>query len=1101
MKRIGVFVCHCGVNISKTVDIKEVVEFAKSLPYVVSADDYTYMCSDPGQQLIQTRIKEFELNRVVVASCSPTMHGITFMEVVKKAGVNPYCFEMANIREQCSWVHLDKRSATEKAKAIIAAAVGKVSLFEPLEEKTVSVTPSVLIIGAGIAGIQASLDIANAGYKVYLVEKEPSVGGRMAQLDKTFPTLDCSACILTPKMSEVGHHKNIELLTYSEVSSVEGYVGNFKVNVKRKSLFVDWDKCDGCSDCVSSCPVELRDDFNEGFSTRKAIYRLFPQAVPNKYLIDRRGIPPCRAACPAGVNIQGYIALIKAGKFKESLQLERKDNPFPSVCGRICTHPCEDQCRRMDFDEPITIAALKRFIADYEEEVMVPPVAGKREDKVAIVGSGPSGLTCGYFLALRGYDVTVFESMKEPGGLLRYGIPKFRLPLNALMSDIKYIEKCGVKIKTESRISEIKGLQEQGFRAIYISIGAWEDIMMDIEGETLEGVLPCITFLRRISNNENVDIGRNIAVIGGGNAALDAARTAKRLGADVTIFYRRTRKEMPADSKEIDAAIEEGIKLDFLSQPVKFIDKRGEVSGIKLQRMRLGEQDDSGRRRPVPINGSEFNVEIDNVIVAIGQKPSSDWLKKDINLSKWGTIDTDEVSLAVDKSGVFAGGDVVRGPSTVIEAIADGKRAALSIDAYIGGKELEIENEPSACNFPDPISYVKDKRRKVPTISIEERVTSFDEVELGFDEETALEEAKRCLNCGGCSGCEECIKTCDKEAIDYKFKDEEIEVECGAIIVATGFDPFDASIKKEYGYSDYKNVVTGLEFERLVSASGPSDGEIIIDGKVPKKIVFVHCVGSRDESVGNAYCSRVCCMYLAKQAHLVKEHIPDAEITMLYMDMRAFGKGYEEFYDRVRMEGVMYRRSNPSEIYKKGDKLIVRAEDTILGAPVELEADLVVLGVGMVPRKETEDIRKILKLSKSQDGFLLEAHPKLRPVDTSMDGIFLAGCCQGPKDIPDTVAQAKAAASSAMTILTRGFVTIDPVVSSIDSDACTGCAICESACEYGALTLDNMRKVMMINEVLCKGCGACASSCPSNAIILKHYTPKQLLQQIESILR
>jgi len=349
--------------------------------------------------------------------------------------------------------------------------------------------------------------------------------------------------------------------------------------------------------------------------------------------------------------------------------------------------------------------------------------------------------------------------------------------------------------------------------------------------------------------------------------------------------------------------------------------------------------------------------------------------------------------------------------------------------------------------------------------------------------------------------CRICEDVCEPKAIDFAQKTEEKKIEVGAIILATGFDPFDASIKKEYGYSDYNNVITGLEFERLVSSYGPTAGEIVIDGKVPKKVVFVHCVGSRDESVGNAYCSRVCCMYLAKQAHLVKEHIPDAEITMLYMDMRAFGKGYEEFYDRVRMEGVMYRRSNPSEIYKKGDKLIVRAEDTILGAPVELEADLVVLGVGMVPRKETEDIRKILKLSKSQDGFLLEAHPKLRPVDTSMDGIFLAGCCQGPKDIPDTVAQAKAAASSAMTILTRGFVTIDPVVSSIDSDACTGCAICESACEYGALTLDNMRKVMMINEVLCKGCGACASSCPSNAIILKHYTPKQLLQQIESILR
>ena len=349
--------------------------------------------------------------------------------------------------------------------------------------------------------------------------------------------------------------------------------------------------------------------------------------------------------------------------------------------------------------------------------------------------------------------------------------------------------------------------------------------------------------------------------------------------------------------------------------------------------------------------------------------------------------------------------------------------------------------------------------------------------------------------------CRVCEDVCEPDAIDFAQKEEKKEIEVGAIIVATGFDPFDASIKKEYAYSEYKNVITGLEFERLISASGPTRGEIVIDGKVPKQIVFIHCVGSRDESVGNEYCSRVCCMFIAKQAHLVNECIPNAEVTVLYTDMRAFGKGYEEFYDRVRMEGVIYRRGNPSEIYKKGEKLIVKAEDTILGEPVEIEADLVVLGTGIVPRNETEDIRKILKLSKSQDGFLLEAHPKLRPVDTALDGVFLAGCCQGPKDIPDTVAQAKGAASSAMSILTRGFVNIEPVVATTDENTCSGCGICEAACEYGALTLDSINRIMIVNEVLCKGCSACASACPSNAIVLKHYTPKQLLSQIEAILR
>lgn len=349
--------------------------------------------------------------------------------------------------------------------------------------------------------------------------------------------------------------------------------------------------------------------------------------------------------------------------------------------------------------------------------------------------------------------------------------------------------------------------------------------------------------------------------------------------------------------------------------------------------------------------------------------------------------------------------------------------------------------------------------------------------------------------------CKVCEQVCAPRAIDYEQLERKEEIDVGAIIVATGFDPFDATIKKEFGYRSYPGVITGLEFERLVSASGPTGGEVIWQGKVPKKIVFVHCVGSRDVSVGNEYCSRVCCMFIAKQAHLVKDKVPNAEVTVLYMDMRAFGKGYEEFYDRVRNEGVIYRRANPSEIYRQGEKLVILAEDTILGEPVEIEADLVVLGTGMVPRAETEQIRRILKLSRSQDGFLLEAHPKLRPVDTALDGVFLAGCCQAPKDIPDTVAQAKGAAASAMSILTRGFVTIEPIVSSIDETVCSGCAVCEAACEYGALTLDEMRNVMTVNEVLCKGCSACASACPSNAIVLRHYTPKQLLAQIEAILR
>jgi heterodisulfide reductase subunit A len=354
--------------------------------------------------------------------------------------------------------------------------------------------------------------------------------------------------------------------------------------------------------------------------------------------------------------------------------------------------------------------------------------------------------------------------------------------------------------------------------------------------------------------------------------------------------------------------------------------------------------------------------------------------------------------------------------------------------------------------------------------------------------------------------CKQCEPVCkDLNAIDLKQKEELVEVEVGTIIVATGFDTFDPTLKPELGYGLYPNVITGMEFERLSSASGPTTGSVTINGKKPKNVVFVHCVGSRDKALGNEYCSRVCCMYTAKQAHLIKEKLPDATVTVFYIDVRAFGKGFEEFYDRVKQEGIIYRRGNVAEVYKKGEDLIVKAEDTLMGQLVEVEADLVVLAVGLVPSTSSSEISNILKLSQSSDRFFLEAHPKLRPVDTASDGIFLAGCCQGPKDIPDTVAQASGAAAKASIPLSQGKVKTEVQVASVAEDLCRACGFCVETCPYEAIELitrergGNAVEVAAVNEVLCKGCGACAAACLSGAIQQKSFTDEQLLSMIASL--
>ncbi|MGZ8882552.1 MAG: NAD(P)-binding protein, partial [Nitrososphaeraceae archaeon] len=447
--RIGVFICYCGSNIGANVDVERVAKEVLKFPDVVFTQTNLYTCSEPGQGQIKKAIEEHNLNRVIVASCSPRVHGNTFMRTVESVNLNPYLFEMANIREHDSWIHDDREKATQKAIELIRMAVYKVRRNIELYPKYFELNKNVLVIGGGIAGIQASLDMADGGLKVTLVEREASIGGRMAQLDKTFPTIDCSACILSPKMVDVGMHENIELLSLSEIIKVEGSIGNFKVTIRKKPRYINMKNCTSCGDCEKVCPVSYTNDFEAGLSLRKAISKMFVQAVPAVYFINKKGKAPCRSHCPADVPAQGYIALIKEKKYLQALKLHRTENPFPSICGRVCTHPCEKNCTRSLVDDPISIMNLKRFMADYElslGEIPLPDMEESKSAKVAVIGSGPAGLTAAYYLSQKGFGVKVFESMPVAGGMLKLGIPEYRLPSKILNLEIDLIKRMGVEI-------------------------------------------------------------------------------------------------------------------------------------------------------------------------------------------------------------------------------------------------------------------------------------------------------------------------------------------------------------------------------------------------------------------------------------------------------------------------------------------------------------------------------------------------------------------------------------------------------------------------------------------------------------------------------
>ncbi len=907
---------------------------------------------------------------------------------------------------------------------------------------------AVLVVGGGIAGMQSALTLAECGYRVYLVESRSAIGGHMAQLDKTFPTNDCAMCTISPKLVETGRHLNIEILTNSEVIGVKGAAGDFTVSVRTRPRYVDLRKCTGCGECADVCPVLIPDTFNEGLSSRRAAYRLYPQAFPTAYAIEKRGIAPCRDACPAHQRAQGYIALIREGRFADALRVIKEDNPFPGICGRICNHRCEDACNRGKVDDPINIHALKRFVTDvvYAQPRVPPePVPRRYSERVAIIGAGPCGLTAAQDLCKLGYPVTVFESLPVAGGMLRVGVPEYRLPSWIVDREVQDILDLGVELRLNTTITNLDDLFREGFEAILIAVGAHEGIRLPIPGNDLEGVLINTQFLRDV-RLASLDAGnptgnpaklpqiqgKLVLVLGGGNVAIDVARTALRLGArEVHMACLEARDNMPAHPWEVSAALEEGIIIHNERTFLRILDDGyGRVAGVECQRVAHFEFDEQGRLSIEAIEGSEHVLPADVVIFSVGQRAGLAFVPEDagVGLTPRRTIAINPNTYATSRPGVFAAGDSVSGTAFVIEAVASGHDCAQVIHRYLRGEPLEPKPRPELPVVKLSEAELQERMRRgevhitrrvlMPELPVTTRRNTFAEVELGYTPEQAQAEAARCLACGICSECLSCVYQCGVSAINHDLPDQVQEIKVGSIILAPGFMAFPAEAAEEYGWGRYPNVVTSLQFERLLSASGPTAGHVRrpSDGQIPRRIAFLQCIGSRDQK--HDYCSAVCCMYAAKEAVMAIEHAHDTAVRIFLMDMRAAGKGYEEYYRRARERyNIQYTRCRVSSVKENPTthNLIVKYVEAASNAIKEEEFDMVVLSVGMSVAQDVRYLGRSIGIELDEYGFCRTL--PFAPLQTTRPGIYVVGAFREPKDIPQSVTDGNGAAASASILL------------------------------------------------------------------------------------
>lgn len=1122
MARVGVFVCHCGSNIAATVDVAKVAEEAAKMDHVVYATHYMYMCSTPGQELIQEKIREHNLDRVVVAACSPRMHERTFRKATAQGGLNPYLMEQANIREHDSWVHAEIPVATEKAIEIVRMAVAKAVGLAPLEAAQVGVTKRCLVIGGGIAGVQAALDVAEAGYEVVIVEREPSLGGHMAQLDKTFPTLDCSACLpyeeeiilgdgtivpIGDLVEKFDRRTGGTILSQNEVTCKTARITEVQKLPAPSHLLEIGTRVGRTLRLTPDHRVLV--DTSEGpvwmearlltpglklYAPRKIALQparvRIVDLLPDDLLVADPELKKAVEQALLGTgDLTGellYLAgLVAAGGSVASPAAGRSEVRFPNTDPALVE--AFSSAHRALFpgrQEPLCRDAGRLQGTSPEDRLLAAIVRGLVADDFRPIFRLPEELICAF---LRGYfDGKGSVRLPGAGGSGRI---RFRFgPYPAKAEGIHLLLK---------RVGVLSNILADA-RRIQLEIADRDDLLR---------------FVRLVGSNhagKRARLEQVAQLLGqpgkahGGAFELLPLRCGQLLR-NIRARYGLRGKDLPLSPSNL-RAIERGksrATRPTMRRVVAYLEKIVPPDDVDLQELRKFVDwdfylDEVASVQPVAPDGPYvYDVTVANThrFIPKGAFVVSNCIltPKLVDAAQHPKIKLYTYSEVVGVKGFVGNFQVTirRKPRYVDEKLCTGcgicwnncpLRPRVQEDGTVkGGFPSKFE-----ANLGRRAAIYVPFAQAVPLVPV-------------IDTEHCTWFVK-----GGKCGL--CAQKCPRGAINYTQSEELVTEPFGAIIVATGFDLFDARALGEYGYGRYPDVITALELERLMNASGPTHGHVLrpSDGRPPKTVVLVSCVGSRDEKIGRPYCSVVCCMYLAKHAIMLKEHDPEVEVYNFYMDIRAAGKDYDEFTRRaIEQYGAHYLRGRVSQVYERDGKLVVEGVDTLIGRPVEIEADLVVLATGITAPEGARELFQTLNISYNQYAFINEAHPKLQPVETNTDGILLAGCVTGPRDIPATVAQASGAAAKAIGILSKETLVANPMVAEVNERECVGCQLCVQVCPYHAIEMTTTRRgkpVAHVNPSVCKGCGLCVNACRGAAINLKGFTDQQLVGQVSALL-